>query len=776
MVKIDDLKEALESTFTENEYLLGGVTNGYGSLRPKKIKNEEGRGYESAKELDKKCRFFFGKQSNTDFYLNKNGKRKQYSLTAKPVLTGCDAHSFKVLDKKLGKWFEEKNTKNEITDYSEITWIKANPTFEGLKQIIYEPENRIKIQESKPEEKNDYQTICKVKFYDDAFSPKEILINQNLTTIIGGKSTGKSILLKNIAESIDSEQVKKRIEEVDLSEYKKTVSNFVVTWKDSQKNEKGKNNEINKKIIYIPQSFLNRLVEKEESKTSIDEFIEDVLEQEVNIKNTFLELRISNRKIEQNLTQDINDLFYKEEDIKLLSENIKKIGDKKGIEIEIKKLETNISEFNKKIGITKTEISKYDSLLKEINISKDTQETIKKDLEVLLNLKFQTNFDVFSTANEILKNLSPERQKILQEKIQLILKKAKSDWKEKIENEYKKLQKEKIEKEMNLKNLNEKIKPFVENIQKSKLLKEKIKKLENENEKLKEIKKKEENLEKLNEDCEKFKKNIIKNHARFFEKLSQAKIDILKHQSINKDKDLEFNVCIRFRNKSFQENWINDFCNQKKLNQITELSLQNYNYMNPETFNSDLKKIIKMIWTKKILLKTAYSRKQAIKKLVQNWFVLDYKIKQNGEDISDMSPGKKSLVFLKLLIMLDNSKCPILLDQPEDDLDNRTIYNDLVTFIKIKKKERQIIIVTHNPNLVVGADSECIIVANQDLTNDRSENQEYKFEYVQGALEDTFRIQKNQKILYKQGIKEHVCDVLEGGKNAFQKRKDKYNF
>jgi len=139
-----------------------------------------------------------------------------------------------------------------------------------------------------------------------------------------------------------------------------------------------------------------------------------------------------------------------------------------------------------------------------------------------------------------------------------------------------------------------------------------------------------------------------------------------------------------------------------------------------------------------------------------------------------MSPGKKSFVLLKLLIELDNSKCPILLDQPEDDLDNRSIYYDLVKFIKTKKKERQIIIATHNPNLVVGADSECIIVANQE--GDKSKNKTYTFEYVQGALENRFNLPTEEKVLYKQGIQGHVCDILEGGKQAFKKREQKYNF
>ena len=136
-----------------------------------------------------------------------------------------------------------------------------------------------------------------------------------------------------------------------------------------------------------------------------------------------------------------------------------------------------------------------------------------------------------------------------------------------------------------------------------------------------------------------------------------------------------------------------------------------------------------------------------------------------------MSPGKKSFVLLKLLIELDNSKWPILLDQPEDELDNHSIYNDLVQFIKTKKKERQIIIVTHNPNLVVGADAECVIVANQ-----YGEKSESRFKYISGALEDTFKKENEKDVLEKQGIQEHVCDILEGGKIAFEKRKKKYNF
>ena len=149
------------------------------------------------------------------------------------------------------------------------------------------------------------------------------------------------------------------------------------------------------------------------------------------------------------------------------------------------------------------------------------------------------------------------------------------------------------------------------------------------------------------------------------------------------------------------------------------------------------------------------------------------------EDTLDvMSPGKKALVLLKVLIGLAENKCPILIDQPEDDLDNRSIYSDLVNYIKEKKKERQIIIVTHNANIVIGSDAEEVIVANQKGKN--SPNRKFRFEYKSGAIENNTATDKSKKIealgiLNSQGIQQHICDILEGGEKAFELRKNKYH-
>ena len=150
-----------------------------------------------------------------------------------------------------------------------------------------------------------------------------------------------------------------------------------------------------------------------------------------------------------------------------------------------------------------------------------------------------------------------------------------------------------------------------------------------------------------------------------------------------------------------------------------------------------------------------------------------------GEDNIDvMSPGKKALVLLKLLIDMAESKCPILIDQPEDDLDNRSVFDDLIPFIKKKKKDRQIIVVTHNANVVLGADADEIIVANQNGNN--CPNKSYRFEYRSGAIEDDKPIIKSDGtiedgILNTQGVQQHICDILEGGERAFELRKHKYH-
>ena len=704
---------------------------------------------------------FSGDPNDREYYLGKKGTLPEGGI--KPCVHGCDKH---VPDKLFQ------------VDKDRFCWIKADPTFEGLKQITYEPADRIRIQEPKPEGKEDYQVIDRVKFTHDKFCPKEILLNQNLTAIIGGKSTGKSVLLRNIAQTIDGKQVEKNLEDAQLLDYGKgmEISNFLVVWKDQHKDEKQSSVEAKRKIIYIPQSYLNRVADRATGKDAVKKIVEDILKQEDAIKGAFEQLERENRGKISEVSQWIVDLFDKKDALEKLSSYIRNIGDKKGIEVEVQKLKREISELNKKAGMTTEEMDNYNSLSEKISELDGKMRELSQDLHSLEMLaKHQANFSASTVTLDLLERLSQETRSSLSSALKTFLQEANDKWQAEISKKLDFLKQQKIDKETKKEGVEKELLPLRDKAKGSQSLAEKSQKLSEEEGKLEKIKAHEERLGSLKSDLENLVGNIAKAHSDFFENFSRAKAEILKQKKIIKGRGLKFDMDVLFKEESFQA-CINKVCNQNKLIPFGDtVQLKDYSWADIKKFKDDMKKITEGILKGTLAIKSEYDKKKAIQELNpdQSWFGFDYKIEKDGDEISAMSPGKRSFVLLQLLIELDNSKCPILLDQPEDDLDNRSIYKDLVEFIKTKKKERQIIIVTHNANLVVAADAECVIVANQE--GEGAENKEYQFEFVQGALENTF-YKDVEYVLEKCGIKEHVCDILEGGKDAFEERKKKYNF
>jgi energy-coupling factor transporter ATP-binding protein EcfA2 len=134
----------------------------------------------------------------------------------------------------------------------------------------------------------------------------------------------------------------------------------------------------------------------------------------------------------------------------------------------------------------------------------------------------------------------------------------------------------------------------------------------------------------------------------------------------------------------------------------------------------------------------------------------DYSLRWSGKDVDQLSPGERGTLLLVFYLLIDRSDIPLIIDQPEENLDNQTVYDILVPSIKEAKARRQIIIVTHNPNLAVVCDAEQIIWASLD------KNARNKVTYTTGAIENT-------------GINPKVVDILEGTMPAFDKRDTKYD-
>ncbi|WP_297900562.1 TrlF family AAA-like ATPase [Metallibacterium sp.] len=131
-----------------------------------------------------------------------------------------------------------------------------------------------------------------------------------------------------------------------------------------------------------------------------------------------------------------------------------------------------------------------------------------------------------------------------------------------------------------------------------------------------------------------------------------------------------------------------------------------------------------------------------------------YSLTFDQQEISQLSPGERGLLLLVFYLLVDKDDIPIIIDQPEENLDNQTIYKVLVKCIKAAKQRRQVIMVTHNPNLAVVCDAEQIICA----TFDKATN---TFNYVSGGIEAP-------------AIRRTVVEILEGTEPAFKNRKRKY--
>jgi ABC-type lipoprotein export system ATPase subunit len=132
-----------------------------------------------------------------------------------------------------------------------------------------------------------------------------------------------------------------------------------------------------------------------------------------------------------------------------------------------------------------------------------------------------------------------------------------------------------------------------------------------------------------------------------------------------------------------------------------------------------------------------------------------YNLRWDGKGLEQLSPGERGNLLLIFYLLVDQDDIPLVIDQPEENLDNQTVFKTLVPCIKDAKKRRQMVMVTHNPNLAVVCDAEQIICA------EMQKNDENAVTYTSGSIEDPV-------------INRRIVDILEGTRPAFDKRDDKY--
>ena len=265
-----------------------------------------------------------------------------------------------------------------------------------------------------------------------------------------------------------------------------------------------------------------------------------------------------------------------------------------------------------------------------------------------------------------------------------------------------------------------------------------------------------------------------KEMLRIYKELYQPVQEFIEVHPLAKDRfGLQFNVSLVPDNfpARFLE-FINQgrrgsFYGEAEGHELTENLVSKTNFDNEEGLGNFLSDIIDHLYYdhregKKETMSLVDQLRQAYSPadLYDYIFSLDYLVPRyllrwEGKSLEQLSPGERGTLLLIFYLLIDDSKIPLVMDQPEGNLDNQTVYQLLVDCIKEAKSKRQIFIVTHNPNIAVVCDAEQVICAFLDKKRD------YQLEYVSGALE-------NPEICKK------IIDILEGTKPAIDNRVAKY--
>ena len=680
---------------------------------------------------------------------------------AKKQLTNQSVNDL-LLDCSDAHYFSTETDKDRIGNC--YTWIKADPTFEGLKQILYEPTHRVKISEQKPREPIRKIEGIKFNFPDGTFIKRnnsndkqgfclnqlrnEVLFSPYFTCLVGGRGTGKSTIINLLGERLGEKTDFFKENNLIINEKKydieKDLSNLIDV---SGTNE----------IEFVSQGKIERLAEGNELTKLI--FNERIKEAGIGFPD--LDARLESLILTTDET--IKLLFNsKEIDISLKEKNKEKITTQNIIDSvnddRYKRITNQINDIRKEINAINTSQIRYENLLNSIRFL------------LIENIQVETQNDIEARINEILALIKGIDEVTIQENdVSIELKKFQVS-KNRIDL---------IKGELSAEN--QKLEDFF----KEKGMSEEV---------INDSQKANQNLARIDSEIislsaktdrnkEIYKENSTK--IQGFPGLHQAysfsigsnlnklneKLEINNENVLNINFKSEFNFD-DFKQVVFDEFYVvfNNYhiagTSQSQIKEIlflietSEISL-NYDH------NTFLSKLEKEIDSK------GYRRANNYVKVITDIFASEinymvyrliltkhyYNISKftkikgfyGNRELQNCSFGQRCTAVIVTLLMTGVK--PLVIDEPEAHLDNRLIADYLVDLIKSKKLDRQIIFATHNSNFVINGDCELIhileIPLNTIFTN-----------MLSTSIEN---INNREKLL-----------ALEGGKDAFLNREQKY--
>lgn len=654
----------------------------------------------------------------------------------KPAIAASDAHN------------REDFARNYV-------WIKGDPSFDGLKQILYEPKARVRIQKDEPEYKNDYLVIESLSIKHPDFGEQVIPFNPGLNAIIGGRSSGKSILLGCIAR-LCGNTTSVKVGKPEYDQYiVQIVHNSSLKWRDHTVSE-------TRKIAFFPQGQIIKLAS---NMSEISRLVERLLRSNPTYDEELTQLKDFSSIHPSNIHGLFSKFATKKTALGTLEDDLTSLGSKAGIEQEIKKIEDKLKDLK---GAMQGSFSEEDEKLFES--TKNTIETKEKEKaaskQTIMSLSKIQQIQLMNELDLSVYSLDIIQHRAITDIFAALRSSIQQDWFSQIQALIDKEQThadslgeeiQTIESQTEYCN----VKEAYEKNQEYVLIEARLRE---EKERLARIQEKEKEIEAKKAEIDLLREKLLDAYALFYQK----KADYCKKVRLEHG-DVSIIPKIVFKTVDYQ-NFITAFFDGRA---AAYNQLMGFTFDDKDSFLVFIAYLFDGLITKEFSIKGGKTAIQIAEELLSlDLFDINYNILYQGDELGKMSEGKSAFVILRILLDFSNDDYPILIDQPEDDLDNRAIYFELVQYLREKKQHRQIILVTHNPNIVVGADAEEIIVANQNGIHNPNSNG-IKFAYYSGALEDSF--QKDvPAILLSKGIREHVCEILEGGEQAFKVREHKY--
>lgn len=778
-----DLRKAFEETFgpkaEPTDYLIYIVPANNNGLR---AESGNRRKANLADEIDKVAHAIFGKSEATSAYylkLDRFEDKNQISKP-KPVFGGCDAHDFTQLESWLGKSVASGDTRQVIT------WVKADPTFEGLQQTLVEPADRVALSELKPDAKDQYKVIRRVRFEGNTDFPGEIAFNPNLNAIIGSRSSGKSALLAHIAYAVAPDYTIRQQVLATKSKESEVGPAAGRSWKsvratvckvDWASGSTGGGN-----IIYIPQNWLYQL---SDNPMEVTDKIRPVLESRypacMREHERLLDaVKSANESIEKAVTR----WFELAAEQERLTQEIQQVGDRKSITQARDKITTEIETLHSENSLSSRDLKKFRTVTDEIDANRVRLSEIQIEVEQVAPFVAQgpqghfaseqgavgveTNLtpdleDVPEKLSETLRALIEESDKALIRKVE----KAIVDFRSMIASEERTLQ-QKFEK------LNTENAVLLERHRANATLDELVRRQ----------KKQQAALDKL-EKLDAKRQAVVADQTAATEKVAREvksrtdTLDLLTKAFRMEGRTLDqltFDIAIDYDPDTLQA-LSEPFSKRASSTYLKRLS-GNDPILDIEKVHTNPSLFMEDILTKKQPLNHGHAQVEVAKRILvatpEVRFTADLdEDRIGGFERSTMTPGKQALFALTLILGEAEEQWALLIDQPEDDLDSRSIYGDVVRYLIKQKKQRQIVLVTHNANLVVGADAEEVLVANRH-GDDRKNKDSRTFDYLTGSLEYSMANPTSAYELDRMGVREHAVEILDGGEEAFQKRRDKY--